>query len=625
MAAQSAGRSVLVAILVAIPVLGMAGIATVEASNVGTPGERATLELGSTQARLRVLSAPDPSLTQDPQDETSWGVDLDDEGASLNHSDTAASVAPESFLPAGTRILTIRQTSVVAETAHGIGYFAALQGQPWDESFAGKWDVTAGTNPTTDSEIMVTAATLERFGVALGDSIRVTEPIAGTFRIVGTIRSAALDNRGEELLARPGAFDGVLPEDDLASTEYYLPDTRLDWPDVQQLNMHGATALSRSVILDPPPPGSTAMSSSPGDRGFMLIYLGLLGGFALFEVALLAGAAFTVGARQQQRALAILASVGGDRRMLFRVISFGGIILGFMGATLGTLLGLGGAWVYMEISAHGSAARYPGFHVEPLVLLGIIAFATVASWIAAAVPARAAAQVDVVGALRGSRRPPKPTRRRPIFGIILVGLGALVTFAGGLVEFAANVPTYNSMLVTAGVWLIVAGAVIMQIGVVLIAPLILRAAARVFSRLGAGARLGTRDVALNPGRSVPAIAAIMSTVFVAAFAMSLAASAQETTNKNYTYRTAINAARVSLYTYDSAGQQVLQSEGSKVVAALNSSFTTADARLLSSASDPLLPGSESPGADTTTTFVYPRVDPDTVCPSDANRDEKGLL
>ena len=137
MAAQSVGRSVLVAILVAIPVLGMAGMATVEASNNATPAERATLELGDTQARLKVASAPDPTLTQDPQDETGWQVDRDDAGASLNHSDTASPVAPESFLPTETRILTIRQTSVVAETAHGIGYFEALQGQPWDESFAG--------------------------------------------------------------------------------------------------------------------------------------------------------------------------------------------------------------------------------------------------------------------------------------------------------------------------------------------------------------------------------------------------------------------------------------------------------------------------------------------------------
>ena len=159
-----------------------------------------------------------------------------------------------------------------------------------------------------------------------------------------------------------------------------------------------------------------------------------------------------------------------------------------------------------------------------------------------------------------------------------------------------------------------AGAVIMQLGVVLIAPLVLRAAARVFSRFGAGARLGTRDIARNPGRSVPAIAAIMSTVFVAAFAMSLIASTQETANKVYRYTTAVNAAWVSLYTYDDDGQRVLEADGKKVVAALNSSFAAADARLLSSAPDPFLPGTPPVGANTATTFVYPRVDPDTVCP-----------
>ncbi|WP_161499029.1 FtsX-like permease family protein [Cryobacterium aureum] len=622
MAGQSRGRSALIALLVAIPVLGMVGITTVTASNVATPAERVVLELGSTEARVLIAAAPDPKFTQDPLNEGHWGYSDDAARADAAQSIEPTPVTTASLFPADTRLLSIRSTAVVVETKDGLGSFTAVQGQPWDPSFAGKWDVTAGSAPSTDHEIMVTAAALERLGAQIGSTATFAAPTAESFTISGTIRTASLDDAAVAFYGMPGVFDGVMPDDADLQTEWYLPNTPLTWSQIGDLNPRGATVLSRTVLLDPPPIGSYSYASGGSSSSFQNLFVALLGGFALFEVALLAGAAFTVGARTQQRTLATLASVGGDKRMLFRVMSFGGVILGALGAALGTVLGLAGAWIFMQISANGSAARYPGFHLDLVSLLVIAAFAVLAGWCAAAVPARAAGRIDVLAALRGAQRPPRTTRRRPLAGLVLLAIGAVIAVAGGLIELAAYVPIYRPGLATLGIWLIVGGPVIMQIGAVFVAPLILRWAARVASRVGPGARLATRDVARNPGRSVPAIAAIMSCVFVATFAMSLVATFQLNSTKNYVFGAPLDTASVSLSTYldEPPYGYVLQTTGPEVVAAVESSFPSAQARLLSSTEDPPMGfGETDTSSAAEPTFALPRLDPDTVCPSDASR------
>ncbi|WP_104192751.1 FtsX-like permease family protein [Cryobacterium sp. Y82] len=625
MAGQSRGRSALIALLVAIPVLGMVGITTVTASNVATPAEHVALELGSTEARVVIAAAPDPQFTQDPINDRFSG-----HSDQVIRADAAQSIEPTpvtaaSLFPAGTHLLSIRKTNVVAETKDGLGSFNAVQGQPWDPAFAGKYDVTSGSAPTNGGEIMVTAAALDRLGAQIGSTAVMTAPRAASFTIVGTIRYAYFDDSIVAFYGMPGAFDGIMPDDADLMTEWYLPDTPLTWSQIGELNPRGATVLSRTVLLDPPPAGSSPFDSS-FSRDFENLFIALLGGFALFEVALLAGAAFTVGARTQQRTLATLASVGGDKRMLFRVMSFGGVILGALGAALGTLLGLAGAWIFMQISANGSAARYPGFHLDLVSLLVIAIFAVLAGWCAAAVPARAAGRIDVLAALRGAQRPPRATRRRPAAGLVLLAIGAVMAVTGGLIELAAYVPTYRQGLATLGIWLIVGGPVIMQIGAVFVAPLILRWAARVASRVGPAARLATRDVARNPGRSVPAIAAIMSCVFVATFAMSLVATFQLNSTKNYVFGAPLDTAWVSLNTSvdEPPYGYELQTSGLEVVAAVDSSFPSAQARLLSSAEDPPMGFGEtdaerSGNAAAEPTFALPRLDPGAVCPSDASR------
>ena len=577
MAAQSRGRSVLIAVLIAIPVVGMSGVLTAEASTMATPAEAAQLELGRNQAELRMVAPPNTGVVQESIGFSNFGSS--DDG-------TRAPVDPATFLPAGTRILSLLQTPVVARTATGIGFFPALEGEPWDRAFTDKYTVMGGRAPRTDDEIMVTPASLARLGIHLGGTAEITKPVARTVRVVGTLRSSAIDNDTVEFFGRPGAFSVPGATPDIRATEYYLPDTPVSWEGTRALNKHGAVVVSRTTLFHPP----AGLQGEGEQQSSLLVALAsfLVGGFLLFEVALLAGAALAVGARHQQRALAILTSVGADQRTLFRIITFNGGILGALGSIAGTLVGIGAAWAFTSFAPNGKATEFPGFHVNWLALVAVVVLATCAAWIAAAIPAHSAARVDVVGALRGAARPPKPSRRRPIGGLVVVFAGAGVTAVAAVVLVAASGHDADRVLTSIGVTLLVIGPILMQLGATLIAPLILRWCSRLFARFGSGARLGSRDAARNPSRSVPALAAIMSTVFVAVFIMNLFSGSAAQGVSYWSYNAPVNTATVGLR-HDTTANGINQPQkpavfpdASSVARALDKAYTVKSAVVLSS-------------------------------------------
>lgn len=562
---KSLGRSVLIATMVAVPVSGLAAVALVEQSRIPTAEETATVALGQTEARITMVSAPDDAIIQEPTEPDRWGMfepnrDFESEPASGDILD------PSVLLPTGTRILELRRTSVIATTATGIGNLDAVEGPAWDPSFSGQFDVLEGRAPHNADEVMVTAATLTRLGVTLGGTVELRSPTSRDVTVVGVLDAQAYPDSAQMIFGAPGAFpqnssDTATTAQLDQQTYYYLPDTQLDWSEVQELNKSGAVVLSRQVLLDPPAPGSYP-SMFPPDIGALLGFLSIVligAAFAVFEVSLLAGAAFTVTARQQQRMLATMASIGADRSLLARVVSANGIVLGAAGAVLGLALGISGGAVFMAVTADGSSTRYPGFHLSWPIMAAIACFAVLVGWIAALAPARSASRFDVVAALRGSRRPPRPSRRRPILGLGLLIGGIALTLAARVVKVAmlengqwqGGDPRAFVLPTTATF----AGPIIAILGLALCAPLLLRLLAAAGGRAGIGARLALRDAARNPGRSVPALAAIMSTVFVAVFAMAMISSDAEARDGYYSYQYAPGQAAVWLTQWDSEAQQ----------------------------------------------------------------------
>ena len=149
----------------------------------------------------------------------------------------------------------------------------------------------------------------------------------------------------------------------------------------------------------------------------------------------------------------------------------------------------------------------------PWTVIGVaMTLAVVATYVAAARPARSMARIPVVTALSGRPAPPKQVHRSALPGLILLG-GAAVLFAfSGM----SNGNGSGSLeLVLAFVALIAA--------VILLAPACLTLMARLGRRAPIAARLALRDLARYRARSGSALAAITLGVLIAVLVSVLSA------------------------------------------------------------------------------------------------------
>lgn len=528
--------SLLIATLIALPIAAMTAYVVFAASSVGTPADRADVELGEMQAWVAPVGVPDAGFWQAPT-QPQWNGYPAEENGGWIVPDGAILEDPLASLPAGTETVQVTSGRARVVTEGGAALLAAWTGDTWDARFAGAFDLIDGERPTRGDEAMVTEAALERIGLALGGRLVLADG-AGDFEIVGTLDVATLrDDESAVFLPGTDATRALVGGDQ----RWYLPDLALSWDDVQSLNEDGIVAYSREVVLDPPSvlredvPNSILVDEWQAVWSLVLV-VSAGGLFAAYVVVMLAGAAFAVAARRQQRSLAVAASVGASPKDLSRTILLQGTVLGAVGGAAGLALGVGVAAVVMALTANGSATQFWGFHVPWLGLASILVFAVLVGTISALIPARRVARSDALSALRGARRPQRPSASRPVWGSILLaaGVGITVACAFAVVAIDGSDIPWNSPLRYAPAYGIVIGPIIAQVGILMSGAWLLWSTARLLSRVGLAARLASRDAAANAGRTVPAFAAIAATVFIGVFALGQG-SMQTAQNARYWY------------------------------------------------------------------------------------------
>lgn len=509
--------SALVAALVALPLAGISALSVYIDSQSPTPDEERVATLGETAAWFRVAGGPDADRRQYLDDPLGSMYLTDEDGAPL-YEEEGAPASPADAVPSGTELLSLSTATVEAETAGGLAHLEATVGDVGDPRLDGALRLVEGIRPLGPNEAAASPAALKRLGTHVGDTLTLTDP-AATFTITGAMApSTAADS--DELLLLPGLSEPVSAAADPETTTWYSPDWAPSADELYALNAEGIVGWVPALAADP------GDGAAPALEGQSLADLGVLGlsaaalAFCAYLVILLAGSAFAVSARRQQRQLAMAASVGADSRDVFRVVLLQGSVLGLLGGGVGIAAGIGiGAWV-IRLDADGSASHPWGFHVPWLALAATLVFATAVGTASAVAPARTISRQHVIGALRGSRRPATPVASRPVWGSILLVAGIALTLAGGaLVLFTAQRPWAGAATqvgTAAGMTGIIVGPILLQIGVIAAGHWLLALASRALSRVGLGARLASRDAAAAPSRVVPAFGAIAACVFLAA-------------------------------------------------------------------------------------------------------------
>ncbi|OLR93535.1 ABC transporter permease [Actinokineospora bangkokensis] len=317
-------------------------------------------------------------------------------------------------------------------------------------TFTGAVDtLTAGRAPERAGEVALDRNTAERTGYRVGERVRVV--VAGEARELAVVGEfTAVDAR----ITAGGtmtAFDGATARALFGPA----PDSYTAVDVVAAPGAGDLRAALREVVPDDLEVLSGAdldgsLSSSDKVTTILLAFAGL----ALFIAAFLVGNTFTMLTAARAREHALLRTVGASRRTVLRSVLAEAVVAGLAATVPGYALGVLGAVAMGRLFevTDGPTPDVPVFTpTAALAAVGVgIAVTVVAAW----VPARRAATVPPIAALRAELPPDRRSlRRRTAAGVVVTGLGAAVV--------AASTQSYELMYL---------GAPVLLIGLVVLTP-----------------------------------------------------------------------------------------------------------------------------------------------------------
>lgn len=476
------GRSSLVVAMVALPVLGLTALAVLLGTAHPSPRLAVTRQMG--QAALQITAG------------SSVGSGIAGSGQGLLNPATI-----RRLLPPGSRVVTELAASVGVRVKAGTTYVGVDVFDYGDPIASGMVEQRSGHSPRAAGQVDISPVLASTEGLSVGSTLATVHPDR-VWQIVGI----ALDPssiRTSELWVPPGSavfgsspIGATSPGNTLLAS---LP-TGADASAVAaRLDSAGLTATTRSQALS-----ATSASGSSGAAGVGVVW----GGLATFEVVLLAGAAFAVGARRSRRELGLVATAGGDRRQMAFVVLGGGALLGLAAAVLGLALGVGAAAAATPYAEHLAGRLFGPLRASPAALVGIGLLGVVTGLAAAAFPALSASRVSPIEALSGRRGTVSTRRRVPVIGLGVLVIGALATGLGSHLQ-RTTTPDHKGALLS-GPHLILAGTIVAELGFAICAPALVGLVGRLGRFLPLSPRLALRDASRHRGRTAPAVVAIMT-------------------------------------------------------------------------------------------------------------------
>ena len=486
---RSRGRSVLVLVMIALPVLGVTAADVLIQTQDVSGTEALDRRLGSAAARVDVSRwAKDVVQGVDPDDGMMAGGRL---RGPLPDLDAVRQALGRDVR--GIRWITNGYGQVATDGGAAEVELAVLDLR--DPLADGIFRVEDGRPAEAADEVVVNRDLAGR-GLGIGDPLELDG--GRTYEIVGIGESTSYRDRPNVV----GLDPSLVPSEQRTQRTWLIETAPVTWDDVRALNAAHFRVLSREVVEHPPPSSEIPAQVQDMDQGpddALVAVAVLVVVMALIEVVLLAGPAFAVGARRQARALALVAACGGTPAQARRVVLATGVVLGTLGAVIGVALGLVTAWALQPVFQRYSGSWFGPYDVPWLHLLGIAAFGLLSAFLAALVPAWLASRQDVVAVLAGRRGDRRPSLRSPVLGVVLFGVG--VTGAA-----------FGAAGVDSGEILIAASAIPSVLGMVLLVPVVVAALAAVSRRLPLPLRYAVRDAARHRTRTVPAVAAVAATV-----------------------------------------------------------------------------------------------------------------
>ncbi|GAA2250779.1 FtsX-like permease family protein [Kitasatospora cystarginea] len=378
-----------------------------------------------------------------------------------------------------------------------------------------------GHAPTGAGELVIDQASAEHKDIRLGDPLNILTPTGSTPGTVVGIVAFRSGNPGvtmvytdtataqRQLLGKPGQFTGVTV-DTTPGTSHTTAQTRIK----------AALGDGYSVATKE----EQAQTAAQQISSFLSVVTLALLGFA--ALAVLVGAflilnTFAMLVAQRTRELGLLRALGAGRGQVMRAVLTEALLLGVIGSTLGLGTGIGLATGLKSlISGFGVDLSGTALVINPLTPVAAYAVGVLVTVVAASLPARRAARISPMAALREAAAPPtRPLGPR-------TALGTALLLAGGAA--LAGAAEYHDTLVT-GAGLLGGGILATLIALVILGPALSRAVVyglgAVYPRLfGAVGRMSRLNAVRNPRRTGATAGALMISLSLVGAVAVLAAS-----------------------------------------------------------------------------------------------------
>ena len=303
------------------------------------------------------------------------------------------------------------------------------------EEFKGAlWTISEGKFPSNSTEVALDEASAKAGNYVVGDIVKVVAQTGSReFTLVGIAGYGDVRSPGgatfalfdlataQEFLAKPGFVDAILISGDGSASDEEL---------AQAINAIIPSSYKTETLT-----GAEITKETQDQIGSALSFFSILlstfsyialgvGSFVIYNV-------FSISAAQRQRENALLRAIGASKKQVTRALMIESVVVGLFGSTIGLFAGIG---LSKALSALLKAASIdlpsgdlvvPSSAVVNTIVVGLIV--TVASaWL----PARRAGKVPPLAAMRETAiEIVALSRRRSLFGLILIALGAVTIVA----------------------------------------------------------------------------------------------------------------------------------------------------------------------------------------------------
>lgn len=385
--------------------------------------------------------------------------------------------------------------------------------------------VEGGHPPETADQIVVDRGSARKGHLHVGDRIDVlTQRGTKKYTVVGIARFGKADNLGGASIVlftlpearRIAGYGHQYDEIDVVATPGVSQE-------VLKERLSKVVGQGKIEVLTGEEVTEESQSEFRRALSFFNTFLLVFAGVALFVGSFIIFNTFSIVVAQRTREMALLRAIGASRRQVVGSVLGESMVVGLVASALGLGAGVGLA-VVLEAALNGIGISIPSgtIVVSPRTVVAALVVGTLITTLSALIPARRAARVPPVAAIRdvAIEQPPRLFRRLALGATLLaLGVGLLLV---GLVGRPDKAPAFVG-----------AGGFVVLVAVIVLGPVVARPVARAIGaplpRLrGMTGTLARENAIRNPRRTAVTASALMIGValvgFITIFAASVKAS-----------------------------------------------------------------------------------------------------